>query len=502
MTWTRSITIIATLGASELVLGCNGDDSNAPVPPITVTDVSPASGPMAGGTSVTITGTNFTNVTSVSIGGSELGSRTVVSASQITGTTPSSTSPGAKDVVVTSSSHGSATCSGCFSYTEDEPPPTLNLAAIGVGNQHTCGLTREGAAYCWGSSNFGQLGNGTMTSSPLPVPVLGGLSFTALGVNAEHNCGLTATGDAYCWGFNTLAELGIGTTSGPERCGPGRFPCSSVPMPVVGSLSFIAVGAGVANSHTCGLTAEGTAYCWGGNLYGQLGDGTTAGNETCYSGFGLHPCSTIPVAVVGSLSFVSVSAGAGHTCGLTVVGAVYCWGLNGNGQLGDGTTTNRSVPVPVAGGLTFTAVSAGFAHTCGVSGSGAAYCWGANNDGKIGDGTTHERPMPVPVVGGLSFTSVSAGGNSTCGVTTLGRAYCWGQNTEGQLGDGTTQDRSTPMPVVGDLSFTSLSAGGPEHVCGLTASGVAYCWGSNRFGQLGDGTTNNSTVPVRVASNE
>ena len=238
------------------------------------------------------------------------------------------------------------------------------------------------------------------------------------------------------------------------------------------------------SSHVCGFTVGGNAYCWGFNADGQLGDGTTTDRLT-------------PVLVFGGLSFASVSAGGSHSCGIRTGSDTYCWGRNFRGQLGDGTTTDQQTPVLVSGGLSFAALSAASAHTCAVTSGGDAYCWGSNVLGRLGDGTTTNRMTPVLVSGGLSFAALSAGFGHTCGVTSDGDAYCWGDNSFAQLGDGTTTDRLTPVLVSGGLSFAALSAGG-DHSCGVTSGGDAYCWGSNFFGQLGDGTTTDRLTPVLV----
>src|SRR5437867_985055 len=258
MALSRALAIVGSGLAAVVGTGCK--DSVTPSAPITVTAVSPAGDLLGGGSSVTVTGTNFINVISVTIGGSELGNRTVVSATQITGVTPAVTSPGAKDVVVTTSSHGSATCSGCFTYLSN--PPIL-ATALAAGGAHACGLSSAGATYCWGDNFYGQLGDGTATSSSIPVAVAGGLSFSALAAGRYHTCGLTSAGAAYCWGGNYVGQLGDGSTTN-----------SSTPVPVAGGLNFSALTTGV-GGHTCGLTMSGAAYCWGGNHIGQLGDGST-----------------------------------------------------------------------------------------------------------------------------------------------------------------------------------------------------------------------------------
>jgi len=243
-----------------------------------------------------------------------------------------------------------------------------------------------------------------------------------------------------------------------------------------GSAPFAEVSAAIYFS--CGLRTNAVAYCWGQNGQGELGDGTTSDQ-------------TRPVLVTGALTFATVVAGGGHACGVMTSGAAYCWGVNGYGELGDGTTTERTSPVPVEGGLTFAATTGGDNYSCGLTTGGAAYCWGDNTFGELGDSTYTERTSPVPVAGRARFASISAasaGGPHTCGVTAGGVAYCWGDNNTGQLGDGTTTSRAIPVLVASRLSFTTVSAGG-SHTCGVTASGGAYCWGWNTYGQLGTGTT-------------
>jgi alpha-tubulin suppressor-like RCC1 family protein/uncharacterized protein YjdB len=300
----------------------------------------------------------------------------------------------------------------------------LTFVAASAGLYHNCGVTTAGAAYCWGSNDAGQLGDGSTVDRTIPVAVVGGLTFAEVDPGVGyHSCGVTPQGAAYCWGSNTYGELGDGTTV--ERTSP---------VAVAGGLTFASVSAGM--FHSCGVTTGGVAYCWGFDGNGELGDGTVAG-------------STSPVAVTGAHTFASVSAGVAYTCGVTTGAAAYCWGANGYGRLGDGSTVDHwASPVPVAGGLRFATVSARFDYACGLTTAGAAYCWGYNGDGEFGDGTTANQATPVALAGGLTFATMGAGANHTCGVTTGGVAYCWGLNTHGELGDGTTGSSPVPARVV------------------------------------------------------
>jgi hypothetical protein len=241
-----------------------------------------------------------------------------------------------------------------------------SFASISAGIFHTCGVTTTGVGYCWGV-NSGSIGDGTTTDRIVPTPVAGGLTFRQISAGFYYTCGVTSTGQAYCWGGNAY------------------FNYTTRPIPIDLGLTFASVSASW--THTCGLATNGTVYCWGNNQVGQLGDGTTTSRQ-----------NLIPVA--GGLTFITLSTGNdGYSCGVTTSGSAYCWGLNAYGQLGDGTTANKLVPTLVSGGLTFVSVAASTtpdgAHTCGLTTSGAVYCWGLNDHGQLGDGTTTQQLVPT-----------------------------------------------------------------------------------------------------------
>lgn len=298
------------------------------------------------------------------------------------------------------------------------------LAVVAAGVNHTCALMVSGQGVCWGANASGQLGDGTHQMRVAPTPVAGGLRFMSIATGAAHTCALDRSGAAYCWGSNANGELGDGTHSD-----------HATPKPVAGGLSLRAIVAGW--GHTCALDATGSAYCWGGNAFGQLGDGATTDRSR-------------PAAVAGGVHFRQIDAGSAHTCGVANDGAVFCWGHNAYGQLGTGDTDDRAVPtqVVVGGVRSFTEVALGGVHSCALAGDGTAYCWGRNVYGQLGDGTTTDRSRPVPVTGGLHFTSIQANGAHTCARAANGDEYCWGYNIDGQLGDGTRTNASAPVKVV------------------------------------------------------
>lgn len=342
--------------------------------------------------------------------------------------------------------------------------PPLRFTEVAPGHGISCGVTYAQLAYCWGENDGGQLGDSSTVWHIVPGPVAGGLQFRWISAATDHACAVSLDGAAYCWGWNVDGWLGDGVGEQEHRL---------VPTLVVGGLTFAGLyAAGV----TCGLTAGGEAYCWGDNIWGSVGDGTTTDRYA-------------PVPVAGNYVFVELSAGGPNVCGLIPDGNGYCWGKNIGGSLGDGTVTNRSVPTPVTGGLAFQSISAGGAHTCGVTTSGAGYCWGWNTDGQLGDGTMNGSLSPVAVVGGLTFKAIAAGGLFSCGLTTEGVAYCWGDNLTEQLGQPRAQqgDSSVPVAVNTILRFEWLQAGN-GHTCGKAMDGILYCWGANVFGQLGIGT--------------
>jgi alpha-tubulin suppressor-like RCC1 family protein/putative cell wall-binding protein len=387
------------------------------------------------------------------------------------------TTPGSASFTVTVHDSTGATATAPLTLAVGGPG-AIRAGSISAGHAglgHTCAVTTGGAVKCWGYNLYGELGDGTTTSSTTPVDVVGlGSGVASVSAGVYHTCAVTTGGAVKCWGKNWNGELG-GVTND-----------STTPVDVVGLGSGVAsVSAG--DSHTCAVTTAGAVKCWGFNGYGALGDGTNNDSRT-------------PVGVVGLGSGVaSFSGGADTSCAVTTGGAVKCWGYNTDGQLGDGTTTNSNIPVDVVGlGSGVAAVSAGAFHSCAVTTGGAVKCWGDNIYGALGDGTTTNSTTPVDVVGlGSGVASVSAGAGHSCAVTTGGAVKCWGTNS-GALGDGSFYNSAIPVDVVGLGSGVASVSAGAGYSCAVTTSGAAKCWGDNFYGELGDGTTNSWPIPVAV----
>jgi alpha-tubulin suppressor-like RCC1 family protein len=298
----------------------------------------------------------------------------------------------------------------------------------------------------------------------------------------QHVCALTSDGTAYCWGYNRMGQLGDGTNTDRK-----------VPTLVGGSTKFARLAAG--RYFTCGLTSAGATWCWGDNSSGQLGIGTTgAGSDSANK--------NAPGLVQGNVVLQSIVAGQNHVCGVTAAGAAYCWGSYPSGQLGNGLGQDQTAPGRSAAALTLKSLAlGGDTHTCGLTADGTAWCWGNNTFGQLGDGKKSNAGQrePSAVTGGQKFTMLALGRTSTCGLIADGSAYCWGSNAQGQLGDGTVEERLAPVRAAPTLKFASLTAGDSQ-TCGVTSDGTAHCWGSNAFGQLGSGTSGGQqTAAVAVA---
>ena len=384
--------------------------------------------------------------------------------------TSSSTSTGTSNP--TSSGNSNPVSNGTANPASSATSSATSRVSVVAGGTHSCLVSADGRAFCWGNNDRGQLGNGGTARAAAPLLVGADTRFTAVAAGLSHSCAIARGGTVWCWGSNEHGQLG--DRSFLQRLAPVR---------TADGHAFRAIVAG--GAHSCALDVDGVAWCWGSDAHGQLGDSSTRD-------------SAVPVGVgTGSRRFVTIAAGWSFTCGVMTNGHASCWGENGSGQLGDGLTIDRREPVPVASDRSFVSLATGSAHACGVTTQGEVYCWGRNSNGQLGDGTTVDRNTPTRVRSNAHFVSITAGAVHTCALTDVGDAYCWGRNTYGQLGNATNIDEPVPTGVAGGHVFASVGAFG-SHTCGATVSGEAFCWGYNLEGQLGDGTRVHRTRPVYI----
>jgi alpha-tubulin suppressor-like RCC1 family protein len=354
-------------------------------------------------------------------------------------------------------------------------------------------------------------------------------AFTTLTAGRQFTCALTAEGAAWCWGANRYGQLGVGDTL-------DRYE----PTPLNQAVPFTQIDAG--ETHVCATDSAAMLHCWGDNRDFALGDSTIrvrtrpapvptvtdvqqlalGTNVSCVTDASDQPScwgtdthgergddrlgsrpSAQPVPVRGAHRFVRVTVGRQHACGLTSTGAAWCWG--DGGALGDGTLSHRGAPVEVAGNRRFRDIAAGESVTCGLKEDETAWCWGVAFDGQLGQGDP-PRPnsfTPAPVAGGRKYRQLAPGKHRVCALDLDRVAWCWGSNYNGGLGDGSAQSQSEPVRVATDRRFVLL-ASGDFHTCGLEQSGNVWCWGENSDarggGALGDGTLRSRSVPTPIVT--
>ncbi|AHG91802.1 Ig domain protein group 2 domain protein [Gemmatirosa kalamazoonensis] len=355
----------------------------------------------------------------------------------------------------------------------------IRYRSIVAGTEHACDIASGGIAWCWGlNAKDGRIGLpelGDDVKSAAPVRIPGGHRFTKLEAYGRVTCGLEADGKAWCWGNN-----GWGMLARPT----GTYQ-SATPLLVSETMRFRALTVG--DEHVCGIATDDRTYCWGYNGWGQMGTGRTGSFTT-------------PTLAEGGMTLGSVSAGGSFVCGLTPKGEAYCSGYSGQGNLGEGGkisggNTYLTSPQRVVGGLTFRDIHASNQYACALTPAGAAWCWGNNAGGTLGTTSVSQSSSPVAVDGGLTFRSIATGYGHACGVTTDDALYCWGSNKDGELGTAAAQSGTrAPIRAAGKLAVAEVSAanvatGGGAFTCTIAADRLTtLCWGRNDKGQLGNGT--------------
>jgi hypothetical protein len=344
---------------------------------------------------------------------------------------------------------------------------SVRFTRVSAGMEHTCALTETGQVYCWGANRFAQLANAALLSSAQPVAI--GIEETVLAVGAgnRHNC--AAGNGVWCWGANNAGQTG-------DWLGGDKV--YTRPVGVLTGVAMIAVSAG--SGHSCALSVKGRIYCWGTNGLGQLGRSAASVIEA-------------PAPIAGDLTFESITAGHAHSCAVSTTGDVLCWGWNDFGQTGtersdscdNGTSHCVLPPTRVMLPEPAVQVSAGFGFSCALGASQATYCWGLNAQGELGNGTEDAKSNAPVLVQGPRFLAIDAGTRHVCGLTALGETYCWGLNSKGELGVTSVEFSRLPMRALVPR-LHSIDAG-LAHTCGITDGGTVFCWGDPGNGRLGLG---------------
>ena len=390
----------------------------------------------------------------------------------------------------------------------------IRIVKVSNGSYHSFGLTSDGRIYAWGRNTSGELGIGTtLARSNVPIavkttgtPMDGKVVKQVEGggrYEGSHSIALASDGTVYTWGLNQYGQLGNNTTTNSRS--PIAVQAAGTPL---AGKTIVQVAAGA--DHSLALDSDGALYAWGSNAYGQLGNGTTTN-------------SSVPVAVkiagtpLAGKTIIQIVAGANHNMVLTSDGAVYTWGWNYHGQLGNNTKTNsntivavQTIGTPLAG-KKIVKIAAGQGHSLALTDDGRVYTWGRNDTGQLGNNATTDAMLPVAVtvtgtpMSNKTIAEIASGARHSLAIDSSGKVYAWGHNGSGQLGNNSTVNALTPVAVQApaDKNIIQVSGGGWSGASSsaLTSNGTVYSWGRDFDGQLGDGTNNDSYVPVITTIN-
>ena len=353
------------------------------------------------------------------------------------------------------------------------------VVAMAAGYAHTCAILDNHALVCWGFNGSGQLGDGSLQDRTTPVVVDLGERRVAREITAgfSHSCALLDDHSVACWGGNDFGQLGDGSTD-------NRLTPVGVDLGWNSMVESVVAG----DSHTCAIFNRDRLECWGSNRYGQLGEGSVGGERTFPALAGRN----------GKGSIRKVALGRHYTCAVWEGGALSCWGGNGYGQLGNASTRPSigGVTVDLGPGRKVRSLVASEGHLCALTEGNTLVCWGNNSRGQLGDGRVGEMNGEIRLG---TFESVVTGTTHSCGLREDGIPQCWGANQYGQLGDGSVEDRHSPVPVeVPEGRVVVGMSSGCDHTCGILDDDSLLCWGKNSYGQLGDGISEDYSSPVRV----
>ena len=379
------------------------------------------------------------------------------------------------------------------------------VTKVSLGGYHSSAITSEKRIFTWGGGHYGQLGNGNTIDINVPEDITGNFNLniseiiTLVSLGEYHSSAITSEGRIFTWGSNGAGQLGDGTTTN-----------SSLPIDITSNFNLgsgeIITLISLGEFHSLATTSEGRIFTWGYNGDGELGDGTTTN-------------SSIPIDITSNFNLnvgetvINVSLGGYHSSVITSEGRIFTWGANGSGKLGDGTTTNSSLPIDITSnfsltsGEIITSISLGVSHSSAITSEGRIFTWGRGNYGQLGDGGTTDSLLPIDITSNFNLnegeliTNDSLGYRHSSAITSEERIFTWGYNVDGELGDGTTINSSLPIDITNNFNLDtgesiSMIYLGDYHSSIITSEGVIFTWGFNAYGELGDGGSIDKDLPV------
>ena len=366
-----------------------------------------------------------------------------------------------------------------------------SVTSLTASFQHTCVILNDQTMRCWGDAGQGFLGNNDFwweywVPQYVSLGDNGGASYAVETSSwGHHSCTIMIDDAIKCWGEAGHGQLGHGVHGGFHSDPIGVASLNGTPVEIAAGFH-----------HTCSIMDDYSLYCWGDNFYGQVGNNGTLGGADEDVGYPTH------IPLPHNRTAIAVNLGGNSGCTILDNGSGMCWGLNDQGQLGDGTQTDRNVPTPITAipaNRTLAALAVSTQTTCAILDNGRAVCWGLNDVGQFGDGTFTNSTSAsyVSLPANRTAIAIDSGREHACAILDDNSAWCWGKNLDGQLGDNTTNWSNVPVPVAGNHSFSAISTG-YYHTCGILTNASVYCWGYHGGGRLGIGIDVDADEPAWV----